>query len=298
MKKVLIILFFCITVTLNAQSETELNGNLYLDQITSFEQTHQIDEKMNTVIPGKKSPFLAALMSLAVPGAGEFYSESYFKAGIFFAVEVAAITAGLVYDKKGDDQTIVFQDYAHQGWDVGKYARWTIDNIEHLNNAIGSSVNPADYPNLFLDQARTKVNWNVLNQLESDISGWYSHRLERFGEQQYYEMIGKYPQFNPGWNDFNDEDYAGGFTYNATRKDKVTENFNYYSGLRGEANDFYNIASSAVVAVVVNHFLSALDAAWSASRYNKNLELNMSIEKQQLGFYTDYYPQINMQIRF
>jgi hypothetical protein len=29
-----------------------------------------------------------------------------------------------------------------------------------------------------------------------------SHRLPPHGDQQYYEMIGKYHQYSPGWNDF------------------------------------------------------------------------------------------------
>jgi hypothetical protein len=295
MKSTLIIILFSLSLYAQDTTNTHFIGNLSQDLRIAFENTHENELNSSDAISGKKSPFLAALMSFAIPGAGEFYSESYLKAGIFLAIEVAAISIGLAYDKKGDDQTKVFQDYAHAGWDVAKYARWTIDNIEHLNSAIGSNVDPSNYPNLFDDGSRTQVNWSVLNQLESDIGGWYSHRLERFGEQQYYEMIGKYPQFNPGWDDFDESTL---YTYNATQKDPVTANFNYYSGLRGEANDFYNIASSAVVAVVVNHFISALDAAWSASRYNKSLEIDMSIEKQQVGFYTDYYPQINMQVSF
>ncbi|MBN1301365.1 MAG: hypothetical protein JW995_09125 [Melioribacteraceae bacterium] len=241
-----------------------------------------------------KSPFLAGLFSFLLPGAGEFYSESYIKSAIFIAIEAAAIYYGLSYNKKGDDQTLLFENYANVNWDAAKYARWTIDNIDHLNNKIGANVNPEDYSDLFYDQdTRTQVNWDVLNQLESDIGGWYSHRLDKFGEQQYYEMIGKYPQFNPGWNDFDENSL---FTYVTGQKDPVTRNFDYYSGLRGKANDYYNIASKAVIVIVTNHIISAIDAAWSASRYNKNVSVNMSIEKQQVGYYTEYFPQLNLKI--
>ncbi len=295
MKTAAIFLLMISSLAAQQQDSIGLQGNLSLDQQIAFQNTYKPAQDVTNDVSGRKSPLLAALMSLAVPGAGEIYSGSYLKAGVFIAVEIAAVAVGLAYDKKGDDQTDLFQDYANERWDVAKYARWTIDNIEHLNNSIGSSVDPTNYGDLFANQERTKVNWNALNRLESDIGGWYSHRLERFGEQQYYEMIGKYPQFNPGWDDFDENSL---YTYNAVQKDPVTANFDYYSGLRGEANDFYDVASSAVIVVIVNHFVSALDAAWSASRYNKRLELNMSIEKQQLGFNSHYYPQVNMQFNF
>jgi hypothetical protein len=105
-------------------------------------------------------------------------------------------------------------------------------------------------------------------------------------------MIGKYSQFNPGWNDFQ-EDIPYSFTYG----EKVTDNFLYYAGTRAEANDFYTVAKTAVIIVVTNHVLSALEAAWSSHRYNKSLELNVSLDKEQIGYRTEYIPKLNMKYR-
>ncbi|MBU1096634.1 MAG: hypothetical protein KKB34_09160 [Bacteroidetes bacterium] len=295
--KIFGIIILLSSLCLAQNTEQMFSGNLFADKQISLNLLTANNDSIalqETAI-SKKSPFLAGLFSFIVPGAGEFYSGSYLKAALFVAAEAAAITVGLTYDKKGDDQTKVFENYAHAHWDVAKYARWTLDNIEHLNSKIGSNVIPEDYKNLFLNAERTKVNWEVLHKLENDIGGWYSHRLEYFGEQQYYEMIGKYPQFNPGWDDFDESSL---YTYTNSERTPVTANFDYYSGLRGKANDYYNIASKAVVVVIVNHVISAIDAAWTASRYNKNISLNTSLEKTQIGFYTEYYPQINMKINF
>jgi len=54
------------------------------------------------------------------------------------------------------------------------------------------------------------VNLGELNRLEGDLGGYYSHQLPPHGEQ-YYEEIGKYPQFNVGWDDFGNENTP--FTY-------------------------------------------------------------------------------------
>lgn len=294
--RVILILLIIVSISLAQEIPDFYTGNLSLDKQLVLDGTaDNIQLQDNNTITEKKSPLLAGLLSFMVPGSGELYAGNYWKSALFVALEATAISIGLIYDGKGDDQTVVFENYANQHWNVAQYARWTYDNLEHLESKIGSSVNRDKYVNLFLNEERTEVNWELLNELESDIGGWYSHRLEYFGEQQYYEMIGKYPQFNPGWQDF---DEASLYTYTNTERDPVTNMFDYYSGLRGKANDYYNIASSAVIAVVINHVLSAADAAWTASKFNKKLDMNVSIEKQQVGYYTDYYPQLNMSFNF
>jgi hypothetical protein len=268
------------------EEELKLSGILYVDSKTSFDNVlvNNVDNS-NLAMNEAKSPLLGAALSFAVPGLGEFYSKSYIKAAAFFAIEVAAITVGLIYDKKGDDQTNVFQNYANEHWSVQRYAKWTVTNAKNIN----TNINPDDY-NVFTNTG--SVNWNELNRLETDLGSYYSHRLAYKGEQQYYEMIGKYHQFNPGWDDFGDENTP--YVYG----DPLTEKFLFYAKQRGEANDFYNIASKAVIVIVANHFISALDAAWSASRFNKNLELSSELKKFDMGFDTYYYPQFNLRYRF
>ncbi|MCK9279038.1 MAG: hypothetical protein M0P71_00195 [Melioribacteraceae bacterium] len=233
----------------------------------------------------KKSPLVAGAMSFAVPGAGQLYSESYIKGAAFLVLEVAAIYTGLVYDKKGDDQTEVFQEYAGQHWDVKRYAKWTVANASKINEG----VNTSNY-NVFDNSGN--VNWNELNRLENAISAYYSHKLAPLGDQQYFEMIGKYPQFNPGWDDFGDENTA--YKYG----DPLTARFHYYSGQRGEANDYYNIASKAVIVIIINHIISTVDAIFTTKSYNKKIELNTDLQKVQYGFVEDLNYKINLRVRF
>lgn len=268
-------------------SKDDLSGLLNIDSKISFDRSHMITkEETKNVNESKKSPLLAGLLSFVVPGAGEFYSESYIKSAVFVAVEAAAITIGLIYDKKGNEQTSFFQNYANEHWSVARYAKWTVKNASSINNGI------TDVSQYKVFNTNGTVNWNELNRLENAIGKYYSHRLPVYGEQQYFELIGKYPQFNVGWDDFGDENTP--FVYG----DPLTEKFHYYSEERGKANDFYNIASKAVIVVVVNHIISALDAAWSAHGYNSKLGMHASIEKYNTGFKTVYYPQLNLQYSF
>lgn len=294
MKRLLIFLLLPLVFTTAQelkQNKSQLSGVLALDSKTANVSIQELVVK-SPLEEGvsKKKPMVAAGLSLILPGAGEFYSESYLKSAIFIAVEAAAIAVGLAYDKKGNDQTTFFQGYADQHWSAVRYAKW-VSNPANTKN-INSAVDPTKYNVL---TTSGKVNWGELNRLESDLGSYFSHKLPYYGEQQYFELIGKYPQFNVGWDDFGDENTP--FEYKADRSN-LTKNFVYYSVERGKANDYYNIASKAVIVVFVNHIISALDAAWSAHSYNKNIELHTSLEKFQNGFTSYYYPELHLQYRF
>ena len=294
MKKILLFTFIiCNLAIAQQENEFRLSGSLKND--TQFALNSIADSnssyKLN-ISQATKTPILAGLMSFIVPGVGQIYTENYLKAGIFAVVEIGAIVLAVTYDSKGNDQTDYFENYANENWSAYRYANWTINNLQQLDGE------------LFIDEARknyfeqnlfngTDVNWKVLNELEDDIGGYYSHKLAPFGDQQYYEMIGKYPQFNVGWLEFGDN-VNKPFDYSTP----VEEQFKWYSKERGKANDYYNVAKWAVIAVVSNHFISALDAAWSASRYNKRMKFNISIEEETIGFYKEYYPQINLTYNF
>ena len=103
-----------------------LSGNLELDNKISFDAIEQEIKivKYDPQFKDKKSPWLATLFSLILPGAGEVYAESYWKAGIFAAIEAAVITTAIIYDGKGNDATDAFEKFADNitstsGWSVG-----------------------------------------------------------------------------------------------------------------------------------------------------------------------------------
>ena len=111
-----------------------------------------------------------------------------------------------------------------------------------------------------------RVNWSELNNCEGMISV-FSHRVPLHGEQQYYELIGKYKQYSSGWDSFNGNSY-----------DDVPQIMLDYADMREKANDTYNIAAKAVVGIYINHILSAIDAVWSATSYNKDLAVKFRMQ--------------------
>jgi hypothetical protein len=244
-----------------------LTGNLRVDffgQSRMSAAPWSAQESGAGVEQAYKSPWIAAGLSFVLPGAGEYYAESYWKAAAFLAVEVAAWAVAYSYDRKGDRQTRDFENFANQHWNVVRYARFS-----------DSTYASATY-DWFIEGRENlppweQVNWTELNRMERDIARtpegqYYSHTLPLWGEQQYYELIGKYQQFYHGWDDAD----PSLSTYEQIVQRLAAGNtlFMYYSRERGKANDFYSSARTAVTLALVNHVISAADAAWSASRYN------------------------------
>ncbi len=288
MKTVFIILSVLIVFNVYGQKgNVVISNSMNLDnQISKQIIKKEFSSRKGNINKEKRSPLLAGVLSFAVPGAGAVYNNQYLKAAIYLGVEIAAIAIGVTYDKKGDDQTEFFQDYANKHWSVKRYAQWTLANAQRINPL----VNPDEY-NVFDNNGN--VNWTELNRLEGDLGGYYSHRLAPYGDQQYYEMIGKYSQFNVGWDEFGDDPNKP-FNYG----DPLTKQFEYYSEQRGLANTYYDYAKWAVIAVISNHIISAFESAWATKQYNKTVQMDVSVDKVNFGYFVEYFPKFNLKIQF
>ncbi|HTY58603.1 MAG TPA: hypothetical protein VMF59_07275 [Bacteroidota bacterium] len=256
---------------------TAPSGNARID-FSSVPPPATIQEGASVAMPeSRKSPWLAGGLSLVLPGAGEFYSESYLKSALFLAAEAALWALAYNYDHKADRQTDFFQNYANAHWSVVNYASYALAHYAPAGGNYQVIIPGTEgYPPWM------RVNWSELNRMESDIGGtpagmYYSHVLPAYNTQQYYELIGKYPQFNQGW-----DDAPPSFTYGQQLSSELT----WYSGQRGQANTWYTTASTFVAIAFVNHVVSAVDAALSAGSYNRGL--HASVGSQQIPSFGGY----------
>ena len=268
-----------------------LTGSLRSDLFANFAANANGDSLRASEVPGTKSPLRAALYSAVIPGAGDLYAESYWTAAAFFTVEVALWAVVVSYGNEGDDRTAAFEAYADEHWSVEKYALWIEQYGTTLNpNATGTTglvTNPtAPYP-------WDRVDWTRLNQAEESIgevpSTGFSHRIPKRPDQQYYEMIGKYEQYSPGWDDANvtDQDYLT----------NVSANFLAYRDMRGDANDSYTTARTASYLLVANHLLAALHSAWRAAKFNHELTMRAHLEPvPRAGGRIEYVPTATFQL--
>ncbi len=87
-----------------------------------------------------------------------------------------------------------------------------------------------------------------------------THELPETNTQQYYEMIGKYDQFFRGWDD------SDAYSYGGERSPQRLK----YMDMREDSNIELKNATTMASVVILNHIVSAVDAAWCTYRYNKN----------------------------
>ncbi len=287
MKKIIFILITFTITTFAQENKIKLSGNISQDILVSS-NNYKFDDNEQSIVFKKRSPLLAAGMSVLLPGAGQVYNEDYWKTAIFAALEIAAIVTAISYYDKAEDKVASYEAFADSeaGWNVDKYANWTVDNANRLNPQI-----PEGAPVLDIFDNEGNVIWSRLNNLERTIGGYYSHLLPPHGDQQYYELIGKYQQFNPGWNDFN---YDDAYNYG----DPLTKTFLWYADERGKANSYYDISSLAVKILIANHIISAVEAAWSANSYNRSFNAEVKIQSNSIGYNRVFYPELSMSYRF
>lgn len=282
-----IIPFFLIATGYGQNSEiktSSLTGNLYADSKILMEDYKDSSLVFTPVNPGdQKSPLLAGVMSAVLPGSGELYVGDYLKAAIFFAVEAAFIAIAVINDKEGNDLTAEFEAFADEHWSVVDYSNYLLNHKNELGIPEECNITISD--NTDLPPWERILNWTQLNECEQG----FSHHLPRYGEQQYYEQIGKYGQYSSGWDEFDPT--IDGFR-------DVPQIMRDYSVMRGNANDAYNVASKAVIGIYVNHLLSAIDAVWSATSHNKDLAVKMRMQNIQFAGRVELVPTLNIRYQF
>jgi hypothetical protein len=229
-------------------------------------QGESTGEKVTTDVYGFKGKSVkrAFLYSLIVPGTGEFYAGSKIKAALFFGLDVTLWSFYFNYHKKGKNKENEYRGFADQHWIEDDYRQWLIDSL-----GITSGSDQDSFWN------KEKQSWD-----------WLSHHLPDKKDQQYYEMIGKYNQFEFGWDDFPTE--------------ASQPNRNFYLDMRRDSNNLLNKAKYSVMFSLANHILSSFDAAVAVKKYNKKGERFSQIHFQmRLSERNDeIVPKLTMSMKF
>jgi len=203
-----------------------------------------------------------------------------------------------MYNKKGDDQTALFEEYANQHWSPVRYALWTYDNAEDLNNQVnrdnydlfyGADMDSIRDQQYSLRPPFSEVYWDEVRSFERDIAdgvtNGYTHQLPYYGQQQYYELIGKYVQFYAGWDDATDTDPEFNIEVPPSQfTPSESSRYRLYANMRAQANNYYDIASTMVSVAILNHIVSAIDAAWTAGRVNAAIDAHVGVRLQPTPF--------------
>ncbi|MEJ2542731.1 MAG: hypothetical protein P8Y99_01555 [Calditrichaceae bacterium] len=261
--------------------------------IEKFSLMHQSEDSVATSSQtlSKKRGIHAALMSAAIPGLGEVYAKSYWRAAIFFALDAVLLTSYFVYDGKGEDEDKTMKAFGDLHWSERKYWSKVYD--------LALSAQVWEDPVLEMDPDNPRIisedefqNTDVLKDLrslENATEIGYTHTLPTTQTQQYYEMIYKYlHQFGVGWDDITkltideeDPEYAAWIFYDShANLGRVTPNIKKYRAMRNQSNDYYQTATTMLNLMLLNHVLSAFDAALAVKQFNKKINYAVRVNSQ------------------
>jgi len=271
-------------------------NSLALDQPNSIEvaflaqNSPTLQERVETSLINRpsgerKSIQKAFLLSAILPGAGEYYMGSKTRMLLFGGIEVLSWTGYLTYHHKGKVKEKEFKDYADNGqyWDLYDYLDYVNDN--YLD---GTNYHDKYYPDVY-----DPADWDSIQALLPpsfihDVVDAYLH-----DKQQYYEMIGKYYdwQFGAGWKDSEYDTLHGWYP------NKYAE---HYMDIRGLSNRFLKRAKWGVGAALVNRVLSAFDAALLAKAHNKRADRfsGFSLRAEVIDYCGEPTPHLILTKRF
>jgi len=221
-----------------------------------------------------KSVGKAFAYSLLIPGMGQFYNGSKVKGVIFMGIELLGWVAWANYRSSGNTRTDEYEAFADAHWHDQPY--W--DSL-----LVHRGIEKWKDDEVFAHHLPWKINEN--GDTVAD------HNYE------YYENVGKYDQFVWGWNDLRQIDLINpGQPESAFASERRGE----YVIMREDANKDYDRARAAGIVLIANHVVSALEAAFSAKRFNKraqqaskfNVRVKMATIEDKPG------PWVNIAYRF
>jgi len=247
-----------------AQAHLQLRSKFDQENLPLPSHVSRLSEE-ETAAPAKRSVLKAALFSAVLPGAGQIYNRSFLSALLFLGIEVGGLYVNRKYNSEGDDLTAVFEGFADLHWFESRY--WhSVDSLENL------------------DEEYNKCSEDNIECLRGFERNEFSHFLPTTKNQTYYENIGKYDQFNGGWDDGSGH---------ARQRDSA--NREAYTYMRLEANDKYKTATTAVTVVIINHLVSALHAAYSTNNFNRTLaQSSLGVKMKKYG--SAWVPAVNFKM--
>ncbi len=230
---------------------------------------------------GHKSVVLAALLSAVLPGLGEYYVGDDIWRGMIFTGVEAGLWVGMIrWNQRFNDSLNAFYAFSDTHWSTTRYGD-SLNALLAANNISADSCNCYASGNNIASINRAEAELDFL--YESDPSGDpYGHRLvdPTVDNQQYYEMISKYnPPYNEGWDNF--------------------ANYNLAGFMRADANVQADVANIFLYGIMLNHVLSAIDAALLARDHNSPLRLHSDMMQFPLpNGSMAYVPAANIEYHF
>lgn len=289
-------------------SESDKRDNIDLHIVTPVllrNVPYQIGNSTEQVLMEPRSPAVTLLSSMVIPGTGQIMNESWWRAGLFFAIEITSIYFAVEYRNRGRFGEREYERFANTNWSVVQYSQWLVDyhDVHGIENPYIRELR--DMVSGITPSFRTNIEWSqididILRRVESNTPYFttddlgasnFSHTLPTFGSQQYYELIAKYYQFQAGWRDYFDfHDNIGNTGRFFNERFLIDRNgahasFNFFTGVKmaNQFNQDFRWSNNFISLLIANHFFAAMDAFFVSSRKHNRISTSTTpIPGQQL----------------
>ncbi len=226
--------------------------------------------------------------SAIMPGISQAAHGNWFRAGLYLAVEVAALYTFFEYRDRGSRQERSYEHFSDQNWSVVQYANWIIKYHDENNLSNPHLEDMRDMMNGREAAFDTSTDWNAVDinvlraaerntlyvTTDDQYASNFSHELPAFGSQQYYELISKYYQYAAGWRDYYQQKNISPYLIDRTGGNASPF---FWSG-RDQARDFndnYRFSNKMLSLLILNHFVSAFDAYFTVRLRNRYIETSL-----------------------
>lgn len=218
------------SVAPNATAALLPSGRLQLEPLGDGESE---DDAGTTSGRGRYA--LPMVLSAIVPGAGEIFTGHLWNGLPLVAADVATWLGYAHYQSEGDAWKETYEAFADAHWDEG---RWQ----SQLAYADSFPPNPWD------------SYWDPASPYNCDCSPPYIPRTE--DEREYYENLGKYNHFFPGWEDWT-------LAYDPENPASLRRQ---YVDMRIESNGNYENADTLLGVAAATRLLSIIQTYWLVRR--------------------------------
>lgn len=245
-----------------------------------------------------KSPRKALFLSLVIPGSGQLYvggSKFTYARGVIYLALEAGLWAGWYYNSvyKYDKQVDKYKKFANKHYSIGRYENAMYDLYNSLNDASEEarfverymssreSFCEALYGNAGVRGCYTGKQLPYAEEsAHKRFFGDKPQSLEKERDDGFYESSEVYQIISGstyvlGWDDVDSVALVGSLDLEDPNSATVSlghsDNRSKYRSMRSRANDLANMQAWFIGGLILNHLVSAVDAAFTANSHNKSL---------------------------
>lgn len=274
----------------NSMSRRDLLGPVKVSKV------HGIDE-----LKGRyKNPRKALFLSLLVPGAGQLYvggsTATYVRGGVYMALEVFMWSGwGYFSIYKYNQQVDKYKKFAKQHYSIGRYEDAMRDLYSTAGSLYPSTFNSrymgtrksfceaiygdATYGKCYQDDALfsdDKTHLNNFKDKDKSLGDEMKDFKRSFNkEAELFQLISE-GAYVRGWDDVKN---GGTLAIDLNLEDEDAETVSLgesehmlkYRSMRRDANDYADMQAWFIGGLILNHIVSAVDAALTANAHNKVL---------------------------